>query len=103
MDSRCIRSEGIFLITSKNLIIFMSLVSLFVLNSIGAKVPIIALGIALMEWAYLIICCLIKRYYTAFVAMIVFITISMETTTFVAEIVTDDLVVYSVYSLTIIR
>ncbi len=103
MDSRCIRSEGIFLITSKNLIIFMSLVSLFVLNSIGAKVPIIALGIALMEWAYLIICCLIKRYYTAFVAMIVFITISMETTTFVAEIVTDDLVVYSIYSLPIIR
>lgn len=91
------------LVSRKTVLQFFIFIILYILNSLGAKIPTIGLVVATAEWGYLIFCWFHKRFLNAFLAMIVFITTSMETTIFTVETGYENAVVYSIYSLPLVR
>lgn len=84
----------------KNIVI---LTGLYILSAIGARIPVIGLGLAIIEWGVLLFFAIKGNYFKSYCMVIAFITSSFETTTFTSEIVSDDATVYSIYSLPVVR
>ncbi|NBH71421.1 hypothetical protein D3Z51_05155 [Clostridiaceae bacterium] len=98
-----LRMKLILSLQKKYIFNIFILTFLYVISAIGVLCPLIGLFIAIIEWIFLIFLFIQKYYFKAFCMTIAFITTSFETTTFISEDVSENMVVYSIYSIPIVR